>query len=169
MTDSLDEYRHKRDFSRTAEPQGKSAAASEQPIFVVQRHDASTLHYDFRLESGGVLKSWAVPKGPPEETGERRLAVPTEDHPMAYATFEGEIPEGSYGAGTVEIWDNGTYRNLREAEGVSMAKALDEGKVEIALDGRKLSGNYALIRTAGDDGEERWLLLRMKDQPGENQ
>ncbi|WP_374687380.1 DNA polymerase ligase N-terminal domain-containing protein [Promineifilum sp.] len=163
MTDSLKAYRAKRDFNVTTEPAGGQTRASDRPIFVIQRHDASTLHYDFRLEVDGVLKSWAVPKGPPDELGERRLAVPTEDHPMGYANFEGRIPKGQYGAGKVEIWDSGTYRNLRETgdEPASMNEALDEGKVEIFLEGRRLHGPYALIRTAGGD-EPRWLWLQMK-------
>ncbi len=169
MTDSLDTYRRKRDFQKTAEPAGGRGRGSEQPIFVVQRHEASTLHYDFRLEVGGVLKSWAVPKGPPGEPGVRRLAVPTEDHPLEYATFAGEIPEGSYGAGTVEIWDSGVYRNLSEGDDgpITMAEALAQGKVEFHLDGRKLSGNYALIRPGGEE-DERWLLIRMKDRKNDN-
>lgn len=168
MSESLTEYRRKRDFGKIAEPSGGQPAASDQPIFVVQRHAASTLHFDFRLRVGEVLKSWAVPKGPPEAAGDRRLAVPTEDHPLEYATFAGRIPKGSYGAGTVEIWDSGTYRNLREMDEdgpVSMSAALAEGKVEFRLDGRKLTGNYALIRTAGED-EERWLWIKMKDESG---
>jgi DNA ligase D-like protein (predicted 3'-phosphoesterase) len=167
MTDSLKAYREKRDFSVTAEPAGDKPRRSGRPIFVIQRHDASTLHYDFRLEVDGVLKSWAVPKGPPEKSGQRHLAVPTEDHPIAYADFEGVIPKGQYGAGTVEIWDSGTYRNLRaEIDGmepVAMSDSLDEGKVEVFLDGRRLKGNYALIRMEGDEDEERWIMLRMKD------
>ena len=108
-----------------------------------------------------------VPKGPPERPGERRLAVPTEDHPMAYANFAGRIPKGQYGAGKVEIWDRGTYRNLRDGgeESLSMAEALDEGKVEVYLQGDKLNGPYALIRVAtGEDEEPRWLMLKMKTQ-----
>jgi DNA ligase D-like protein (predicted 3'-phosphoesterase) len=165
MTDSLDEYRRKRDFQETAEPAGGKQRGAGQPIFVIQRHDASTPHYDFRLEVGGVLKSWAVPKGPPDRPGVRRLAVPTEDHPLEYANFAGKIPKGSYGAGTVEIWDSGTYRNLSESDqgAISMAEALAAGKIEFHLDGRRLSGNYALIR-AGED--ERWLLIKMKDGAG---
>jgi DNA ligase D-like protein (predicted 3'-phosphoesterase) len=165
MTDLLKEYRRKRDFEQTAEPAGDEPRDSEQPIFVVQRHEASTLHYDFRLAVDGVLKSWAVPKGPPTETGVRRLAVPTEDHPMAYASFAGTIPQGQYGAGKVTIWDSGTYRNLRESaeESISMAEALEEGKVEFLLDGDKLHGGYALIRIA-DDEEGNWLLLKMNDE-----
>jgi len=135
----LKEYQDKRDFRRTSEPSAGERQAAGEAIFVVQKHDASTLHYDFvqkhdastlhydfRLEVDGVLKSWAVPKGPSTNPHDRRLAVPTEDHPMQYADFEGVIPEGEYGGGTVLLWDRGTYRNLR-AEGdkpVSMSEAL---------------------------------------------
>jgi DNA ligase D-like protein (predicted 3'-phosphoesterase) len=162
ITDSLREYRRKRSFERTAELSRSEPKTSKQPIFVVQRHEASALHYDFRLEVDGVLKSWAIPKGPPGETGARRLAVPTEDHPLEYASFAGTIPKGQYGAGKVEIWDHGTYRNLRESadETFSMEDALEEGKVEVFLEGHKLHGRYALIRMA-DDEEASWLMLKM--------
>jgi DNA ligase D-like protein (predicted 3'-phosphoesterase) len=164
----LKEYWKKRDFSKTEEPAGGKMSSMGEPIFVIQRHEASALHFDFRLEVDGVLKSWAVPKGPPMKTGERRLAVPTEDHPLEYASFSGTIPKGQYGAGRVEIWDKGTYRNLRKnGESVSMAEALDEGKVEIFLDGRQLHGRYALIRTSWDD-ESNWLWLKMKEEDGES-
>ncbi len=166
MADSLREYHAKRDFAQTAEPSGDDTPRrrGDEPIFVIQRHDASTLHYDFRLESDGVLVSWAVPKGLPQKTGTRRLAVRTEDHPLAYATFEGRIPKGQYGAGQVEIWDKGTYRNLRadkeEAERASMPEAIAEGKIEVYLDGSQISGPYAIIRTDSDEGN--WIILRMK-------
>jgi DNA ligase D-like protein (predicted 3'-phosphoesterase) len=168
MSDLLKEYYQKRDFNKTNEPAGGESSPSEQPIFVIQRHEASTLHYDFRLEVDGVLKSWAVPKGPPTVPGERRLAVPTEDHPLAYASFSGTIAKGQYGAGKVTIWDTGTYRNLRESgdEPVSMTEALAEGKVELYLEGRELHGSYALIRTALDD-EPNWLWLKMKEKDGQ--
>jgi len=163
--DQLKSYREKRDFRRTGEPQGGEHPPSDQPIFVIQKHDASTLHYDFRLEIDGVLKSWAVPKGPSTDPRVRRLAIPTEDHPLEYADFEGTIPEGEYGAGTVLVWDTGPYRNLRagkEGDGQSMLQALKEGKVEVWLDGMKLQGGYVLIRTGkGDD--VRWLLIKMND------
>jgi len=160
---SLDEYLNKRDFRGTPEPSGNGETETDEPIFVIQKHDASTLHYDFRLEVDGVLKSWTVPKGPSTDPSEKRLAQPTEEHPLDYATFEGVISEGHYGAGTVLVWDLGPYRNLRaeEDEPVSMAEALDEGKVEVGLEGQKLRGGYALIRI--DDAEDRWLLIKMDD------
>ena len=134
-------------------------------MFVVQKHDASTLHYDFRLEINGFLKSWAVPKGPSTDPREKRLALPTEDHPLDYAHFEGVIPEGEYGAGTVIVWDTGTYRNLNrneDDETVSMADAVQQGEIKVWLEGRKIKGGYALIRT-GKGKKERWLLVKMKD------
>lgn len=162
---SLKEYQDKRDFRRTPEPSDETTEVSKAPIFVIQKHDASTLHYDFRLEVDGVLKSWAVPKGPSTDPRKKRLAQPTEDHPLSYADFEGVIPEGHYGAGTVLVWDRGPYRNLRAAEdddGASMPQALDDGKVEVWLDGAKLQGGYALIRI--DDADDRWLLIKMDDE-----
>lgn len=167
--DSLKRYREKRDFAKTPEPAGERAETSEKPIFVVQKHQARALHYDLRLEVDGVLKSWAVPKGPSPDPSVRRLAMPTEDHPMEYADFEGTIPEGEYGGGAVIVWDRGTYGNLRaakkegEGEGrATMAEALEEGHVEVWFEGEKLEGAYALIRTGGGK-RPRWLLLKMKD------
>jgi DNA ligase D-like protein (predicted 3'-phosphoesterase) len=167
----LARYREKRDFRRTPEPRAGGVDfdwAGERPIFVIQKHDASTLHYDFRLEVEGVLKSWAVPKGPSMDPRVRRLAVPTEDHPLEYANFEGVIPAGEYGGGTVLIWDRGAYRNLKEdkagKEGPkSVARQIKDGHVTIRLLGQKVSGGYALIRTGkGDDA--RWLLIKMDDE-----
>jgi DNA ligase D-like protein (predicted 3'-phosphoesterase) len=166
MIDDLEEYARKRDFARTPEPGGGGEPPGDRPVFVIQKHRASTLHYDFRLEVGDVLKSWAVPKGPSMDTRQKRLAVPTEDHPLAYAEFEGVIPEGEYGAGTVIVWDRGTYRNLREEkeqDGPSMEEALEEGKVEVWLAGEKLRGGFALIRT-GKGEYARWLLIKMDDE-----
>jgi DNA ligase D-like protein (predicted 3'-phosphoesterase) len=162
---SLKEYKQKRDFSRTDEPAGDRAASSDALRFVVQEHAASSHHFDLRLEVDGVLKSWAVPKGPSTDPREKRLAMPTEDHPLEYADFEGVIPEGEYGAGVVIVWDRGPYQNLRaqkDGDGVSMSQALEEGKLEVSLQGEKISGGYALIRTGGGDGA-RWLLIKMKD------
>lgn len=162
----LEDYHKKRDFRRTKEPAGGSKQPSDKPIFVIQKHDASNLHYDFRLEMDGVLKSWAAPKGPSTDPSVKRMALPTEDHPLEYADFEGVIPEGEYGAGTVIVWDTGGYRNLRgekDAEETSMQQSYDEGKVEIYLQGQKLEGGYALIRT-GDGQDARWLLIKMDDE-----
>jgi len=164
--DSLETYRKKRDFKKTKEPQGSKSKKSKQPIFVIQKHNASNLHYDLRIEVDGVLASWAVPKGPSTDPSEKRLAVRTEDHPMEYADFEGVIPEGEYGAGTVLVWDTGTYQNLRENkyDPSDMPQSLDEGKIEIRLEGKKISGGYNLIRTGPKKPEqERWLLMKADD------
>ncbi len=132
---------------------------------MVQKHDATALHYDFRLEAGGVLKSWAVPKGPSLKPKEKRLAMPTEDHPVGYADFEGVIPEGEYGAGPVIVWDRGTYRNLSEVKGqaVPVEKAVENGHVKVWLEGRKLAGGFALTRIGGGK-RPRWLLVKMDDE-----
>lgn len=162
-TDPLAEYRENRDFRRTAEPTGNATGADgETARFVIQEHAASTLHYDFRLEAEGVLKSWAVPKGPSTDPREKRLAVRTEDHPVEYLDFEGVIPEGEYGAGSVIVWDTGTYENLTEEDGEahSVAEAVEAGHVSVRLEGDKLRGGYALTRFRGEDD---WLLVKMDD------
>ncbi len=146
-TDSLREYAEKRHFEKTPEPEPEIEDTGLHR-FVVQEHHASHLHWDFRLEMDGVLKSWAVPKGPPEVPGVRRLAVQTEDHPIGYIDFEGEIEEGQYGAGSVKIWDHGTY-DLEER---------DAKKLVIVLHGERLNGGYALIHT----GDGNWLLLKRR-------
>lgn len=167
--DTLKEYRGKRRFDRTDEPRGDSpAVGGAEPVFVVQIHDASTLHFDFRLEVDGVLKSWSVPKGPSTDPEVRRLAVPTEDHPMEYREFEGVIAEGEYGAGTVIVWDEGTYRPLthdRRNRPLPFAEALEKGHVSFRLHGSKLRGGYSLTRFRGADGSEResWLLVKRDD------
>jgi DNA ligase D-like protein (predicted 3'-phosphoesterase) len=160
----LEEYLKKRDFSKTPEPQPGTRKPSESPVFVIQKHDASSLHYDFRLEVDGVLKSWAVPKGPSTDPSEKRLAIMTEDHPMEYADFEGAIPEDEYGGGTVLVWDAGVYHNLKEdkEEKVSMQDSIEKGQVEIWLRGEKLTGGYVLIHTGKKDSNQ-WLLIKMKD------
>jgi bifunctional non-homologous end joining protein LigD len=153
----LEEYRRKRDARRTPEPFGGRRRGKE-PIFVVQRHDARRLHYDFRLERDGVLASWAVPKGVPLEPGGRSLAVHVEDHPLEYAGFHGEIPQGQYGAGSVEIWDNGTYELVEE-------KA--NGQLTVHLSGARLNGIWTLVPAHLDGKEENWLLIRRRDgEPG---
>lgn len=164
MSDSLDEYRDKRDFRKTAEPRGGDAGEGDR--WVVQKHAASSLHYDLRLEVDGVLKSWAVPKGPSTDPSEKRLAQPTEDHPLDYADFEGVIPEEEYGGGSVIVWDRGTYRNLTthdDGEEKPIGEALEDGHASFWLDGEKISGGYALTRTGSGD-DERWLLVKMKDE-----
>jgi len=162
----LDEYGKKRDFRSTPEPSGRDSSANGSgDRFVIQKHDARSLHYDFRLEADGVLKSWAVPKGPSTDPREKRLAVMTEDHPLDYAGFEGVIPEGEYGAGTVLVWDRGTYENTSEGddgEPIPLAEGLERGHVTVRLHGEKLSGGYALTRTAWKS-ENDWLLVKMDD------
>lgn len=167
----LKDYESKRDFAKTSEPRGGEATfdwAKSRPIFVIQKHDASTLHYDLRLEVDGVLKSWAVPKGPSTDPREKRLAVPTEDHPLPYADFEGVIPEEEYGGGSVIVWDRGSYRNLKEDEAEegkpvpSVAEQIEDGHATVWLEGEKLTGGYALLRTGKGD-KARWLLIKMKD------
>lgn len=144
---SLQEYAEKRQFEETPEPRAEVKDTGLKR-FVVQEHHSSRLHWDFRLEMDGVLKSWAVPKGPPEEPGIRRLAIQTEDHPVDYITFEGKIAEGQYGAGTVKIWDYGTYD----------LEAHDPKKLVFVLHGDRLHGGYALIHTR----EDQWILLKRK-------
>jgi bifunctional non-homologous end joining protein LigD len=158
---SLKEYQAKRNFRRTSEPAGgarKKPAPAKQPFFVVQKHDATRLHYDFRLEMEGVLKSWAVPKGFPAARGDRRLAVQVEDHPIDYAQFEGTIPEGNYGAGTVMVWDIGSY----EVSGGDPLQALKGGKLHLTLRGKKLKGEWTLVRMREREHENKpqWLLLK---------
>jgi DNA ligase D-like protein (predicted 3'-phosphoesterase) len=162
--ETLKEYRQKRDFNRTPEPQGRSVPASRlNPIFVIQKHAASSLHYDFRLEIGGILVSWAVPKGPSLDPQEKRLAMQTEDHPLEYARFEGIIPEGEYGAGAVIVWDTGTFRNLGEKDGreISLEEALENGHLTFWLEGKKLQGGFALTKFGKG---KKWLLVKMKDE-----
>ena len=151
---SLDEYRRKRDPAKTTEPFSSRQSRKRLPTFVVQRHDARRLHYDFRLERDGVLASWAVPKGVPLEPGVRALAVHVEDHPLDYGGFEGEIPKGQYGAGTVEIWDSGTYELVEE-------KA--DGGLTVRLHGKRLDGTWTLIPAHLDGKEQNWLLVRKRD------
>jgi len=159
----LDEYRRKRDLRGSPEPAG-GKRRSDEPRFVVQKHDARNLHYDFRLESDGVLKSWAIPKGPSTDPREKRLAMPTEDHPLDYIDFEGVIPEGHYGAGSVIVWDTGPYWILSRSEpDAPLKEKLDRGHVTVWLEGQKIRGGYALTRVArGKD--ERWILVKMKDE-----
>jgi len=154
---SLKTYKEKRDFGRTSEPAAPRARTpGEGLIYVIQKHRATRLHYDLRLEEGGVLKSWAVPKVPVNTEGVKRLAVQTEDHPLGYEDFEGTIPENQYGAGTVEIWDRGTYRPLE----------VTPAKMVVEVSGRRLKGRFAMIRIKGREGGERnWLFLSSKKKP----
>lgn len=158
----LAEYKRKRDFKKTAEPAGKPLPKKVKGAsrFVIQKHAARRLHYDFRLEMEGVLKSWALPKGLPWKRGEKHLAVEVEDHPIEYEEFEGVIPEGQYGGGTVMVWDRGTYYVFGEQP----LKSLREGKVHLVLDGKKAKGEWTLVRIRGRDGEKnQWLILKTGD------
>ena len=161
----LEPYREKRDFRRTPEPAGKAETERKKPVFVIQKHDARRLHYDLRIELNGVLKSWAVPKGPSTDPAEKRLAVLTEDHPMEYTEFEGSIPKGEYGAGEMIVWDRGYYLNITQKNGKSIPvdKAIEHGHLAIWLEGEKVRGGYALNRFKRED-KEQWLLVKMKDE-----
>src|SRR5437763_6587249 len=156
----LTDYKRKRDFKRTSEPKGgkpKPKTVRGASRFVIQKHDARRLHYDFRLEMEGVLKSWAVPKGLPWKQGEKHLAVEVEDHPIDYAEFEGVIPEGQYGGGTVMVWDRAKYF----VYGEQPLKSLRDGKLHLVLEGEKTNGEWTLVRIRGRDGEKnQWLILK---------
>src|SRR5215216_3106568 len=165
---SLSLYKKKRKFSETPEPEGKEKSSARGLRFVIQKHDASHLHYDFRLEMKGVLKSWAVPKGPSLNPADKRLAMMVEDHPYDYRTFEGIIPEGNYGGGIVIVWDEGTYEPMN-AEGLSreeqeklLLKQLYAGDLKIHMKGKKIKGDYALFRLKKD--EKSWLLVKKDDE-----
>jgi DNA ligase D-like protein (predicted 3'-phosphoesterase) len=159
----LDTYQRKRDRARTPEPFGDTESDGG-PRFVIQKHDARSLHYDLRLETEGILLSWAVPKGPSTDPRDKRLAIHVEDHPLEYARFEGVIPEGQYGAGAVIVWDTGTYRNLMSEKDnpLDMRSSLSAGHIEVWLDGKKLRGGYALVRI--DEQKDHWLLIKMDDE-----
>ncbi|KLT66988.1 DNA ligase D [Pedobacter sp. BMA] len=164
---SLEKYKTKRDFSKTSEPEAGKSKDKNKLLFVIQKHDASRLHYDFRLEMDGVLKSWAVPKGPSTDPKNKRLAMMVEDHPFDYRNFEGLIPKGEYGGGTVIVWDEGTYEPIeaikgKKAQEKHLLKQLAEGSVKIKLHGKKLEGEFALVKTHGM-GENGWLLIKHKD------
>jgi DNA ligase D-like protein (predicted 3'-phosphoesterase) len=164
MADRLERYRRKRDPDKTPEPGVRAGQPTTRrrgaPRFVIQKHDASTLHYDFRLEVDGTLRSWAVPKGPSTDPRVKRLAVEVEDHPLDYADCEGVIGEG-YGSGAVIVWDAGTYRNLDEDR--SMAATLDAGHAKFWLEGEKLTGGWTLQRTGGGS-KPQWLLIKRRDE-----
>ena len=164
----LERYRAKRDFTKTAEPSGgerRAAPARRRSAlrFVIQKHAASHLHYDLRLELDGVMKSWAVPKGPSVVPGVRRLAMEVEDHPISYNTFEGTIPEGEYGGGTVMIWDRGTYGETNGGGVEALREGYERGKLDISFDGERLQGAFALVRTRGDGERAQWLLIKRTD------
>jgi DNA ligase D-like protein (predicted 3'-phosphoesterase) len=150
----LAEYKRRRDFQKSPEPMGSEHEKAEAKIYLIHRHEATHLHWDLRLEMDGVLKSWAVPKEPPTQPGTRRLAVQVEDHPLEYAGFSGVIPEGEYGAGTVEIWDKGSYTPV----------SIKEDKLVIMIQGERLKGNYVLVKTRLGGKGNNWLFFKMKDR-----
>jgi bifunctional non-homologous end joining protein LigD len=163
MPDPLKKYRAMRDFGDTPEPSGGEPKRGKLPIFVIQKHQASRLHYDFRLEMEGVLKSWAVPKGPSYDPTVKRLAMMTEDHPYDYAGFEGVIPHGNYGAGNVIIWDNGTWELIGPGE--DPVRALEQGDLKFKMYGRKMFGEWALFRIKGRSPKgNEWLLVKHRDK-----
>lgn len=161
--DDLAEYRSRRNLRRSGEP--ARGDPGEHQIFVVQRHDASSLHFDFRLQVGDVLASWAVPKGPSLDPRDKRLATRTEDHPLDYAGFEGRIPDDQYGGGTVIVWDTGDVDYLADDDtAVNPADALDAGHLKFALHGHKLSGGFALTHTRMRGDDRNWILVKINDQ-----
>ncbi|WP_347219643.1 DNA polymerase ligase N-terminal domain-containing protein [Chryseobacterium sp.] len=168
---ALKDYQQKRKFNETSEPKGKTKKSKNKLIFVVQRHAATRLHYDFRLEMEGVLKSWAVPKGPSLDPQDKRLAMMVEDHPYDYKDFEGNIPEGNYGAGQVEVWDSGTYEPLEENSKISdekeLLKELHAGSLKLILHGKKLKGEFALVKMKNTE-DNAWLLIKHKDEFAES-
>jgi DNA ligase D-like protein (predicted 3'-phosphoesterase) len=172
---SLKDYERKRDFSKTKEPSGGKArtakggkrARRRHPRFTIQKHAATSLHYDFRLEVDGVLASWAVPKGPSTNPADKRLAMRTEDHPLDYLEFEGVIPKGEYGAGPVIVWDRGVFENIsetRRGEALDLSKAIEMGDVKVFLLGEKVRGAYALVRTSQAGDREQWLLIKKRGE-----
>jgi bifunctional non-homologous end joining protein LigD len=168
---ALEEYAAKRDFTRTAEPKGGKAPVSKQLRFVIQKHAATRLHFDLRLELDGVMKSWAVPKGPSTDPAVKRLAMEVEDHPIEYNTFEGTIPKGEYGGGTVMLWDRGTYEYGGTMAGdpiAALRAAYAKGDFKFILHGERLKGSWVLVRTRRDDrGKAQWLLIKHRDEYAE--
>jgi len=162
----LAEYRRKRDFTKTAEPAGKARRARTKKLrFVIQKHAASHLHFDFRLELDGLMKSWAVPKGPSYDPSVRRLAMQVEDHPIEYNTFEGTIPTGQYGGGTVMLWDKGTYEPEGGGDEDALRRGYAKGDLKIVLHGKRLRGGWVLVRMrrGEDSGRAQWLLIKHRD------
>jgi len=176
MSNKLSKYRAMRDPQKTPEPFTSRDIDPKKLVFVVQKHQARALHYDFRLEVEGVMPSWAVPKGPSLDPSNKRLAMKTEDHPLDYRHFEGVIPKGEYGAGTVMVWDYGTYYPEIEENGKRvqfkekkngqeiMSKCLEKGEIKFTLSGKKLKGSFALIKTRGFGAKNAWLLIKHKDK-----
>lgn len=164
---ALEKYNEKRNFNDTPEPSGKKNSKSGFR-FVVQRHHASRLHYDFRLEIGGVLKSWAIPKGPSLDSKDKRLAMMVEDHPVDYIDFEGSIPEGNYGAGTVIVWDKGNFlpvdKDHKEITEKQALEAVESGELKFAVKGKKLKGEFVLVQLKKAEQDNAWLLIKHKDQ-----
>ncbi|GAA6767297.1 hypothetical protein AAFH68_32460 [Flavobacterium sp. CGRL1] len=165
MPMSLSKYNEKRDFKQTREPKGRIEKSASELIFVVQKHAASHLHYDFRLEMNGVLKSWAVPKGPSMDPEVKRLAMMVEDHPYSYKDFEGTIPAGNYGAGNVIVWDNGTYTSEEKtaSDEKQLLADLKKGRLSFILKGKKLKGEFSLVKLHGKQ-ENAWLLIKKQDK-----
>src|SRR5256885_13070622 len=159
--DRLKAYRSKRDFKKTREPAGVKRVSGRKLRYLIQKHAARREHYDFRLEWDGALMSWAVPKGPSENPDDKRLAIHVEDHPIEYGGFEGTIPEGEYGGGTVMLWDRGTWEPHGDVE-----EALQKGKLAFELHGKRLHGGWALVRLRGGgrDGKDNWLLIKERDE-----
>ena len=164
------DYDRKRDFAKTPEPRAGSGGKRKKerwPLFVIQQHGATSMHWDFRLEAEGTLKSWAVPRGPSLDPRDKRLAMPTEDHPLEYVDFEGFIPMGEYGGGPMIIWDRGVYENRsvdKRGKPISISEGMKIGSVKVHLFGQKISGGFALVRTGSKSGErERWLLVKERD------
>jgi DNA ligase D-like protein (predicted 3'-phosphoesterase) len=172
---SLEEYRRKRDFGKTGEPSGarkgrakpKSAPRRRHPRFSFQKHDATSLHYDLRLEVNGVLASWAIPKGPSLDPRDKRLAMRTEDHPLEYLAWEGVIPRGEYGAGPMIVWDRGVFENIsktRSGREMTLTEALEKGDLKLFFLGEKIKGPFALVRTSDPGDREQWLLIKKKGE-----
>jgi DNA ligase D-like protein (predicted 3'-phosphoesterase) len=171
--DKLAEYERKRDFSKTKEPsarakgKGKAKARRRHPRFSIQKHSATSEHYDLRLEVDGVLASWAIPKGPSLDPRDKRLAMRTEDHPLEYLEWEGVIAEGEYGAGPMIVWDRGVFQNIsetRRGESMELSEAIRKGDVKIFMLGEKVMGAYALVRTGPPSSREKWLLIKKRDE-----
>jgi bifunctional non-homologous end joining protein LigD len=166
-SERLAEYRRKRDFSRTREPKGGAASRRPTPrlAYVIERHEATRLHFDLRLELDGVMKSWAVPKGPSLDPSVKRLAIEVEDHPIEYNTFEGTIPQGEYGGGTVMLWDRGTYDYPGEADDpvAALRAGYRKGDLKFELRGKRLRGSWVLVRTRGEGRKNQWLLIKHRD------